>query len=103
MNQAATLACLLLAATVANAEPSPRTRENFNQGWLFARQSVGSGALGSFDRDTTAAAQTEPRFLNVTRPSYDDSAWTRISLPHTWNSQDTMDAVAGYWRGIGWY
>jgi beta-galactosidase len=94
---------LALAAVSARAEPAPRLRENFNREWLFQRQSVGSGELGSFDRDTTAASQIEPRFRDAAQPGYDDSSWERIALPHTWNSQDTMDAVAGYWRGIGWY
>jgi beta-galactosidase len=94
---------LALATVSTRAEPGPRLRENFNQGWLFQRQSAGSGELGSFDRDTTAASQIEPRFLGAIQPAYDDSSWEHITLPHTWNSQDTMDAVAGYWRGIGWY
>ncbi len=94
---------LALAAVSTRAESVPRLRENFNQGWLFQRQSSGSGELGSFDRDTAAASQIEPRFRDAIQPDYDDSAWERITLPHTWNSQDTMDAVAGYWRGIGWY
>jgi hypothetical protein len=29
---------------------SPRIRKNFNAGWLFQRQSKGTGELGSFDR-----------------------------------------------------
>ncbi|MGD0580931.1 MAG: glycoside hydrolase family 2 TIM barrel-domain containing protein, partial [Bryobacteraceae bacterium] len=97
------VAVLALAAVAAGAEPGPRVRESFNQGWLFQRQSAGSGELGSFDRDTTAAARIEPRFRDAIQPAYDDSSWEQITLPHTWNSQDSMDAVAGYWRGIGWY
>ncbi|HJY06305.1 MAG TPA: glycoside hydrolase family 2 TIM barrel-domain containing protein, partial [Bryobacteraceae bacterium] len=93
----------MAAGIAAHAESGPRLREKFNQGWLFERQATGSGALGSFDRDTTAAARIEPRFRDAMQPSYDDSSWQHIALPHTWNSQDTMDAIAGYWRGIGWY
>jgi beta-galactosidase len=93
----------LAAGIAARAESGPRLREKFNQGWLFERQATGSGALGSFDRDTTAAARIEPRFRDAMQPSCDDSSWRHIALPHTWNSQDTMDAIAGYWRGIGWY
>jgi hypothetical protein len=29
---------------------SPRILRNFNAGWLFQRQSKGTGELGSFDR-----------------------------------------------------
>jgi hypothetical protein len=67
----------------ARAEPGPRLHENFNKGWLFERQSTGSGELGSFDRDTSAAARIEPRFQNTTQAAYDDSSWRRITLPHT--------------------
>jgi beta-galactosidase len=96
-------ALLILACVSARAEFSPRMRENFNQGWLFERQSNGSGALGSFDRDTAAAAIVEPRFRDAPQPSYDDSSWQRINLPHTWNAHDVTDEIPGYWRGIGWY
>ncbi|HEY0946740.1 MAG TPA: glycoside hydrolase family 2 TIM barrel-domain containing protein [Opitutaceae bacterium] len=30
-------------------------------------------------------------------------AWTRISLPHTWNARDGADGGADYARGAGWY
>ena len=96
-------ALAVLAPWGARAESGARVRENLNRDWLFARQSIGSGALGSFDRDTTAAARIEPRFQNASRAAYDDSAWERINLPHTWNAQDSMDETPGYWRGIGWY
>ena len=80
----------LLAATALAADSGPRIRENFNQGWLFARQTNGSGALGSFDRDTAEAARVEPRFRNAAEPGYDDSSWQKIALPHTWNAHDVM-------------
>ncbi|HXX23503.1 MAG TPA: glycoside hydrolase family 2 TIM barrel-domain containing protein [Terriglobia bacterium] len=82
---------------------SPRVRENFNRGWLFARQSHGTGALGSFDRQNGEAAEVEPRFRNAYQPEYDDSSWDSINLPHTWNQFDSRDETPGYWRGIGWY
>src|SRR5690349_23717502 len=67
------------------AQSETRVRESFDAGWLFERQSTGSGALGSFDRDTTAAAQVEPRFRDAIRAAYDDSSWQRVHIPHTWN------------------
>src|SRR5579864_9440172 len=99
-------AIVVVAGAVAGhacAESVPRLRENFNKGWLFERQSKGSGELGSFDRETAAAARIEHRFQNASEVSYDDSAWQRITLPHTWNAHDVMDEWPGYWRGIGWY
>lgn len=29
--------------------------------------------------------------------------WTTVSIPHTWNANDVMDEVPGYYRGVGWY
>jgi beta-galactosidase len=92
-----------VALAYAPAQPPPRVRLQINQGWIFARQSTGSGELGSFDRNTAAAARIEPRFRNAAMVGYDDSEWQRITLPHTWNAHDVMDEAPGYWRGIGWY
>jgi beta-galactosidase len=98
-----TLGLIAIAAVGARAESGVRVRENFNQGWLFARQSNGSGALGSFDRDTSDAARIEPRFRDAPQAAYDDASWQPVNLPHTWNAHDVMDEAPGYWRGIGWY
>ena len=97
------LSLAILLASGARAESVSRVHENFNKGWLFARQSNGSGSLASFDRDTSSAAQIEPRFQKAAETGYDDSGWQRVRLPHTWNAQDVMDEWPGYWRGIGWY
>jgi beta-galactosidase len=35
--------------------------------------------------------------------SYNDSAWSTVSLPHTWNNLDGQDGGSNYYRGIGWY
>ena len=91
------------SAETALPASNPRIRENFNRGWRFARQSQGTGALGSFDRENEAAAQIEPRFAQAYLPEYDDAGWDAINLPHTWNAYDSMDEAPGYWRGIGWY
>ncbi len=80
-----------------------RIRQNLNAGWLFERQVHGTGELGSFDRETAGANRIEPRFQRANMPAYDDSWWSRIDLPHTWNAYDVSDPQSGYWRGIGWY
>ena len=87
----------------ASAPSRLRWRENFNRAWLFARQSKGAGALGSFDRENGEAGEIEPRFRGAHEPAYDDSAWECMDLPHTWNQFDSRDEAPGYWRGIGWY
>lgn len=90
------------ALQAAESRP-PRWREKLNAGWLFARQKNGGGALGSFDRNATLGSEIEPAFRQASRPGYDDSWWDPVRLPHTWNAHDGSDAVAGYFRGIGWY
>jgi len=36
--------------------------------------------------------------------SFDDSAWTPVTLPHTWNALDGQDGPqTPYYRGVGWY
>lgn len=94
---------VLLTAGWLAAQPSPRIREKLNAGWLFARQAHGTGELGSFDRENGIAAQVEPRFRDAAKPTYDDSWWQPVDLPHTWNAHDAADDKPGYWRGIGWY
>lgn len=37
------------------------------------------------------------------RPTYDDSAWASISLPHCFNADDTWLPKRGYYRGPAWY
>ncbi len=34
---------------------------------------------------------------------FDDSSWTPITIPHTWNNLDGQDGSGNYHRGIGWY
>src|SRR5258706_5621651 len=34
--------------------------------------------------------------------TFDDSGWTSLSLPHTWNNLDGQDGGNNYYRGIGW-
>jgi beta-galactosidase len=34
---------------------------------------------------------------------FDDVAWERVDLPHTWNNQDGQNGGGNYHRGIGWY
>ena len=79
MNRSVKLSLLLvsLALTAAplrgqkyTAPQSPRTTFNFNPGWKFLRKDV-------------------PQAVN---PAFDDSAWTSVSLPHTWNDVDTYRA-----------
>jgi beta-galactosidase len=67
---------------------SPRATYNFNPDWKFA--------FGD-----TAGAE---------RPGFDDSAWSSVSLPHTWNETDSYRAFINHSggdqtekAGVGWY
>ena len=70
------------------AESLPRTT-NFNLDWKFIRDDVAGAEAAAFD----------------------DSAWTTVSCPHTWNDVDTFDdfAPGGHtgemklWTGAAWY
>ena len=68
---------------------SPRAVYNFNPGWKFTFVN-------------TAGADA---------PAFDDSAWTSVSLPHTWNETDSYRAYISHsggdqsekMMGLGWY
>ena len=41
--------------------------------------------------------------ITTTVNEINDSTWQTVSLPHTWNAEDVVDDVKGYYRGVGWY
>ncbi|WP_329173016.1 glycoside hydrolase family 2 protein [Streptomyces sp. NBC_01477] len=69
------------AAPQTYTPPAPRTWLSLNSGWRFHKGDV-----------TGAQA-----------PAFNDSAWTALSVPHTWNAQDGADGGGDYYRGVGWY
>ncbi|CAN5324642.1 glycoside hydrolase family 2 TIM barrel-domain containing protein [soil metagenome] len=40
---------------------------------------------------------------NAEKRAFEDKDWQKVTLPHTWNAEDTFDDEAGYRRGISWY
>jgi len=66
---------------IESAPGAPRWSENLNANWRFIR------------RDVAGAEQT----------SFNDSAWQKINLPHTWNNLDGQDGGDNYHRGPAWY
>lgn len=68
-------------AEIYTPPASGRAQINLNAGWRFLRQ------------DVPAASN----------PAYDDSAWSVVDLPHTWNNLDGQDGGNNYYRGPGWY
>ncbi|MDQ3674201.1 MAG: hypothetical protein M3365_07485, partial [Gemmatimonadota bacterium] len=68
-------------AAVRQAASTGRTRILINDGWRY--RADGQNLLE--------------------RPLAVDSAWERVSVPHTWNVTDPFDDSPSYRRGIGWY
>ncbi len=67
---------------------SPRTIFNFNPSWKF------------FKGDAPGAE----------KPDFDDSKWTAVSAPHTYNDTDTYDEIISHssgekseYMGVAWY
>jgi len=79
----------LCAAETPYAPPvSPRATYNFNPGWKFIREDV----------------------TNAEQVGFDDSKWSDVSTPHTYNDVDSYTVIIshsggdrGAWAGITWY
>ncbi|HET6704395.1 glycoside hydrolase family 2 protein, partial [Amycolatopsis sp.] len=70
-----------MPAAVAAAPGHDRTETVLAAGWKFH--------LG----DLAGAAD----------PDFDDTSWTPVSVPHTWNAADGSDGGGNYRRDVGWY
>lgn len=103
-----------------------RERLLFNDGWRFQKgDPAGVGDSLTYDllkpwllagiRDVVAVAPKRPdgeapgEKLDVVQPSFDDSAWRSLTLPHDWGVegpfQQTLSGETGKlpWSGVGWY
>ncbi len=65
----------------AKNKAEERQRISFNESWKFTPENVRSSEITGFD----------------------DTKWANISLPHTWNAEDSFDDKPGYYRGTSWY
>jgi beta-galactosidase len=65
----------------ASAKPPIRRTTDLDKDWRFLRADA-PGAEG---------------------PDFDDRAWSRVVIPHTWNAKDGQDGGGDYYRGVGWY
>jgi beta-galactosidase len=92
LSLAAILFCGGVSASAADAKftppASPRATYNFNPGWKFIREDV----------------------TNAEQVAFDDSKWSDVGLPHTWNDVDSYRAFISHpggdqniYLGIGWY
>ena len=73
--------CLPTEEIEARTATNPRFEQSLNPGWRFH--------LGD-----ASGAESE---------AFDDSGWTAIDLPHTWNALDGQDGGNNYFRGTAWY
>ncbi len=84
-----TLLILSMCLYAAVAMAQERDLYNFNLSWQFIKEDVADGQ----------------------KPTLDDSKWERVSLPHTYNDDDTFDnfargghqGEADQFRGTVWY
>jgi len=85
----------------------PERRRPMTRGrhWLLAVLSC-SGAIAASARQSVALDDSW-RFQQgdtegASRIDFDDTRWTSVALPHTWNAVDG-EAGGAYYRGAGWY
>ena len=79
------IACLCLCASSAFAD-EPRVTVSLDQGWRFQQSATVSGAES---------------------PTFDDSSWGAVDVPHTWNrlgnEGTTRSPLTNTVQGVGWY
>lgn len=85
------------ATSASGAETSPaapsdiRLRVPINAGWRFKRQA-------------SPGAAVEAEFMGAEKPGFDDSTWSAVHLPHTWDATpENPFTFPGHFRGLGWY
>src|SRR4051794_6536986 len=93
----AALVAIALGITASAAQAAPRST-NFDAGWRVAP------VHRPAPTDPTGAYDAAPD------PSYDDSAWRRVTLPHDWSIEllptptGNTNAGTGFLQGgLGWY
>lgn len=74
--------------------------------WLILLICV-SPALAAWSRETLPLNEWRFALSEATNmpaaTGFDDSAWERVTLPHTWNAFDGELGDKHYFRGTGWY
>ena len=90
---------VLLSGCLTVFGEGPRSRESFDNGWLFARYGL--------QADGTRLA--EPGGDSPAAQAFDDASWRKLNVPHDWGVEGPFRLeLAGEtgklpWRGIGWY
>ncbi|MGO8787449.1 MAG: glycoside hydrolase family 2 protein [Terriglobia bacterium] len=68
------------------------------------RQKVSLNEDLRFERQVNPGYAIEWQFRDASKPDYDDSEWSTVFLPHSWDQTAHLPwVVQNHWRGIGWY
>ena len=68
------------------------------------RQKIGLNEDWQFQRQVEPGSAIEWQFRDAWKPDYDDSGWSKVFLPHSWDQTAHLPWVAlNHWRGMGWY
>ncbi|MEW5975822.1 MAG: glycoside hydrolase family 2 TIM barrel-domain containing protein [Acidobacteriota bacterium] len=68
------------------------------------REQISLNSDWRFQRQVTPGSAVEWQFRGAWSPDYDDSQWSRIFLPHSWDQRAHNPWVTiNHWRGVGWY
>jgi len=82
---------LFTPALLAAESGLRRETLSLNDGWRFERQANPGSAV-------------EWQFQDAWKLTYDDSQWSKVFLPHSWDqTAHTPWVTTNHWRGIGWY
>jgi beta-galactosidase len=97
-NRAARVAVLVLTLLAMSSADAIARTSNFDRGWRFALVNREAAT------DPTGAYESAPD------PSYDDSGWRRVTLPHDWSIELMPTPTGGVTSGtgflqggLGWY
>jgi len=91
MNYISRLALIFFLSSALLPAQTLRQTVSLNEGWRFARQ-VNPGSA------------VEWQFRDAWKTGYDDSQWSEVFLPHSWDQTAHLPWVAlQHWRGMGWY
>lgn len=72
---------LLSLFSVSYILASPRILYTINECWAFRKGAISKTVSQEFD----------------------DEKWSIVNIPHTWNAEDAIDDIPGYYRGEAWY
>lgn len=74
---------ILLSSTIAYSQEFLQYRYNFKlENWKFHKGEIHSADSGG---------------------PIDETGWSDVTIPHTWNAQDVLTDGPNYYQGIGWY